>query len=82
MKEIFDIYLNNICHIVFPLNLVRKSLGEDWLYAVLSNKISQNFTNFQIHEDGVAIEKELCSWNKELNMSECLLVYAVLQKHY
>ena len=27
-KDIFDIYLNNICHIVFPLYLVRKFLGE------------------------------------------------------
>ena len=27
-KDIFDIYLNNICHIVFSLYLVRKSLGE------------------------------------------------------
>ena len=27
-KEIFDIYSNNICHIVFSLYLVRKCLGE------------------------------------------------------
>ena len=27
-KDIFDIYLNNICHIVFPLYLVCKCLGE------------------------------------------------------
>ena len=27
-KDIFDIYLNNICHIVFSLYLVRKCLGE------------------------------------------------------
>ena len=27
-KDIFDVYLNNICHIVFALFLVRKCLGE------------------------------------------------------
>ena len=27
-KDIFDIYLNNICHITFSLYLVRKSIGE------------------------------------------------------
>ena len=27
-KDIFDIYLNNICHIVFSSYLVRKCLGE------------------------------------------------------
>ena len=27
-KDTFDIYLNNICHIVFSLYLVRKCLGE------------------------------------------------------
>ena len=27
-KDIFDIYLNNICHIVFLLYLVHKCLGE------------------------------------------------------
>ena len=27
-KDIFDIYLNNICHIVFSLYLFRKCLGE------------------------------------------------------
>ena len=27
-KGIFDIYLNNICHIVFSLYLIRKCLGE------------------------------------------------------
>ena len=27
-KDIFDIYLNNICYIVFSLHLVRKCLGE------------------------------------------------------
>ena len=28
VKDIFDIYLNNICHIVFALYLVRKCLGK------------------------------------------------------
>ena len=27
-KDIFDICLNNICHFVFSLNLVRKCLSE------------------------------------------------------
>ena len=27
-KDIFDIYLNNICHIVFSSHLVRKWFGE------------------------------------------------------
>ena len=27
-KDIFDIYLNNICHIVFSLYLVRKCSGD------------------------------------------------------
>ena len=27
-KDIFDIYLNNICHIVFAIHLVCKCLGE------------------------------------------------------
>ena len=27
-KDIFDIYLNNICHIIFSLYLVCKCLGE------------------------------------------------------
>ena len=27
-KDIFDIYLNNICHVVLLLYLVRKCLGE------------------------------------------------------
>ena len=27
-KDHYDIYLNNICHIVFSLYLVRKRLGE------------------------------------------------------
>ena len=47
-----------------------------------SNKISQNFTNFQIHDYCVAMETESLIPNKEFNISEGLLVYAVLQKHY
>ena len=39
-----------------------------------SNKISQNFTNFQIHEDCVAMETELFIHNKEFNISEGLFV--------
>ena len=27
-EDIFDVYLNNICHIVFSFYLVRKCLGE------------------------------------------------------
>ena len=27
-KDIFDIYVNNTCHIVFSLYLIRKCLGE------------------------------------------------------
>ena len=82
VKNIFDIYLNNACHIVFSLYLVRKCLGEHWLHALPSNKISQNFTNFQKHEDCVAMETESFIPNKEFNISEGLFVYAVLQKHY
>ena len=63
-KDIFDIYLNNICHIVLSLYLVRKCLGEHRLYALPSNKISQNFTNFQIHDDCVAMETESFVPNK------------------
>ena len=80
-KDIFDIYLNNICHIVFSSYLVCKCLGEHGLHALPSNKISQNFTNFQIHEDCVAMETESFIPNKEFNISEDLFVYAVLQKH-
>ena len=81
-KDIFDIYLNNICHIVFSSYLVLKCLGEHWLHALPSNKISQNFTNFQIHEDCVAMDTESFIPNREFNNSEGLFVYAVLQKHY
>ena len=52
------------------------------MHALPSNKISQNFTNFQIHEDCVAMETELFISNKEVNISEGLFVYAVLQKDY
>ena len=81
-KDIFYIYLNNIHHIVFSLYLVRKCLGDHWLHALPSNKISQNFTNFQKHEDCVAMETESFLPNKEFNISEGLFEYAVLQKHY
>ena len=81
-KDIFVIYLNNKCHIVFSLYLVDKCFGEHWLHALPSNKISQNSTNFQIHEDCVAMETESFIPNKEFNISEGLFVYAVLQKHY
>ena len=46
-----------------------------------SNKISQNFTNFQMHEDCVATETESFIPNNEFNISVGLFVYAVLQKH-
>ena len=81
-KDTFDIYLNNICHIVFSLYLVRKCLGEHWLHALPSNKISQNFTNFQKHMDCVAMETESFIPNKEFNISVGLFVYALLHKHY
>ena len=80
--DIFDIYLNNMCHIVFSLYLVRKCLGEHWLHALPSNKISQNFTYLQVHEDCVAMETESFILNREFNISEGLFVYVVLQKHY
>ena len=67
-KGIFDIYLNNICHIVFSLYLVRECLCEHWLYALPSNKIRQNFTNFQIHEDCVAMETYSFIPIKEFNI--------------
>ena len=82
VKDIFDIYLNNIWHIVFSLYMVRKCLGEHWLHALPSNKISQNFTYFQIHENCVAMEAESFIPNKEFNISEGLNLYVVLQKHY
>ena len=81
-KHIFDVYLNNICHIVFSTYLVRKCFGEHWWHALPSNKIGQNFTNFQTHEDCVAMETESLIPNKEFNVSEGLFVYSVLQKHY
>ena len=70
VKDIFDIYLNNICHIVYSLYLVRKCLGGHRLHALPSNKISQNFTNFQVYEDCVAMETESFTQNKELTISE------------
>ena len=81
-KNIFDINFNSICHIVFSLYLVRKCLGEHYMHVLPSNKISQNFSNFQIHEDCVAMETESFIPNKEFNISKGLFVYAVLQKHY
>ena len=47
-----------------------------------SNKISQNFTNFQIHDDCVAMETGSFIPNKEFDISVGLFVYAVLHKHY
>ena len=81
-KDTFDIYLNNICLIVLSLYLVRKCLSEHWLHALPSNKISQNFTNIQIHDDCVAMETESFIPNKDFNISVALFVYAVLHKHY
>ena len=46
-----------------------------------SNKISQNFTNFQIHKDCVAMETESFIPNMEFNISVGLFVHAVLHKH-
>ena len=52
------------------------------MHALPSNKISQNFTNFQKHMDCVAMETESFIPNKEFNISVGLFVYAVLHKHY
>ena len=52
------------------------------VHALPSNKISQNFTNFQTNEDCVAMETESFTPNKEFNISEGVFVYAVLQNHY
>ena len=52
------------------------------MHALPSNKIGQNFTNFQIHEDCVVMETESFIQNKELNPPDGLFVCAVLQKHY
>ena len=60
VKDIIDIYLNNIYHIVFSLHLVHSCLGEHLLYALPSNKKRQNSTNFQIHVNCVAMETKLC----------------------
>ena len=48
----------------------------------LATKISQNFTNFQIDEDCVAMETDSFITKKEFNISVGLFVYAVLHKHY
>ena len=40
VKDIFEIYLNIICHIVFSSYLVRNCFGEHCLHALPSNKIS------------------------------------------
>ena len=81
-KDIFDIHLNNICRIVFSLYLVRKCLVNTDCMRCLATKKSQNFTNFQIHKDCVAMETESFIPNKEFNISVGLFVYAVLYKHY
>ena len=52
------------------------------MYALPSNKNLRNSTNFQIHDDCVAMETKLCIKIKELNMFEGWFVYAVLLKHY
>ena len=52
------------------------------MHALPCNKISQNFTNFQIHEVFVAVETNHLFQNKEFNISEGLFVYAELQKHF
>ena len=46
--------------------------------------MSQKFTNFQIHEDCVAMETESFIFipNMEFDISVGLFVYAVLHKHY
>ena len=48
VKDIFNIYLNNIYHIVFSLHLVCLCLGERLLYALHSSKKRHNSTNFEI----------------------------------
>ena len=45
VKGILDIYLNNIDNVIFSLHLVGKCLGEHCLYALPSNKRSQNSIN-------------------------------------
>ena len=50
VKDIFDIYLNNI----YCLSITHL------LYALPSNKKSQNATHFQIHVNCVAMETKLC----------------------
>ena len=60
VTDIFDIYLNNIYHIVFSLHLVRQCLGEYLLHVLPSNKKRQNSTYFQLHVNCVAMETKLC----------------------
>ena len=81
VKDLFYIYLNNIYHTVFSLYLVCRFLGERSLYALPSNKRSQNSTYFQIQAACVAMETESCILNKEFNESAGLFVNAVLLKH-
>ena len=52
------------------------------MYALPSNKKLQISTNFQIHEDCVAMVTKLCIQIKKFNMAEGKFVYAVLLKHY
>ena len=56
VKDKFDIYLNNIYHIVLSLHLVCLCLGQRLLNALPSNKKRQNSTSFQIHMYCVAME--------------------------
>ena len=60
VKDIFDIYMNNIYHIVFSLHLVPSCICEHFLYALPSNKKRQNSTIFQKHVNCVAMETKLC----------------------
>ena len=82
VKDIFNIYLNNIYHIVFSLHLVCLCLGERLLYALPSSKKRHNSTNFEIHVNCIALETKLCIYIKELYTSKGWFVYAKLLKHY
>ena len=46
VKDIFDIYFDNIYYIVFSLQVVRLCLGEHLLYALPSNKKTPKFHKF------------------------------------
>ena len=59
VKDIFDLYLNNIYCLFITLNSLLM-LGKHLLYALPSNKKRQNSTNFQIHVNCVAMETKLC----------------------